>query len=179
MSTAEALQPSEQQAFSEGLRAGRLHLAATLNPYQYGSDLYKEWYRGVVQRDRRRDRQLEETTMTTNATSYRNGIPGHYDKRGIWREGETATPRTSAALSKVSDARHADKNNSRECHALIQSHVRLEMDYNDLRAETAELRHVLLSAAVLRPKLLIQYGAVPECVLDFCNRARAALEAAA
>jgi len=44
-----------------------------------------------------------------------------------------------------------------------------------LRAVNAELAAVLQSAAVLRPKLLTQYGAVPECVLDFCNRARAAL----
>ena len=38
-----------------------------------------------------------------------------------------------------------------------------------------ELRAILQSAQELRPKLLAQYGAVPECVLDFCNRARAAI----
>ena len=42
-----------------------------------------------------------------------------------------------------------------------------------LRQINAELRALLTTAQELRPRLLTQYGAVPECVLDFCNRARA------
>lgn len=42
----QVLEPSEQQAFSEGLRAGRLRLAPSLNPFEIGSDLYSEWHRG-------------------------------------------------------------------------------------------------------------------------------------
>ena len=38
--------PSDGSAFSEGLRVGRLKLGPALNPYRFGSDDYKEWYRG-------------------------------------------------------------------------------------------------------------------------------------
>lgn len=41
--------------------------------------------------------------------------------------------------------------------------------------EIRRLREVLQSAQELRIKLLGQLGYVPECVLDFCNKARAAL----
>jgi hypothetical protein len=39
-------QATEQEAFSEGLRAGRLRLPAGLSPYPIGSDLHKQWFRG-------------------------------------------------------------------------------------------------------------------------------------
>ena len=38
------------------------------------------------------------------------------------------------------------------------------------------LEDVLTAAQLLRPALLSIYGAVPECVLEFCNAARAALK---
>lgn len=44
-----------------------------------------------------------------------------------------------------------------------------------LTARVAELEALAKSAQGLRPILLRQYGAVPEAVLDFCNRARALL----
>jgi hypothetical protein len=36
----------ESDAFSEGRRIGRLKLSPALNDYPFGSDDYKEWYRG-------------------------------------------------------------------------------------------------------------------------------------
>jgi hypothetical protein len=36
----------ESDAFSEGRRIGRLKLGPALNDYPFGSDDYKEWYRG-------------------------------------------------------------------------------------------------------------------------------------
>lgn len=44
-----------------------------------------------------------------------------------------------------------------------------------LRAQNAELRTVLARAQALRGDLLGQLSYVPECVLDFCNRAREVL----
>lgn len=48
-------------------------------------------------------------------------------------------------------------------------------DRQALIEENEKLRSVLQQSQALRPALLVQYGAVPECVLDFCNRARAAV----
>ena len=45
MNAAEALQPSKQQAFIEGQRAGLLHLSPSLNPYPDDSELAAEWER--------------------------------------------------------------------------------------------------------------------------------------
>lgn len=45
-----------------------------------------------------------------------------------------------------------------------------------LQARIIELEDALRSAQQLRPALLRQYGAVPECVLEFCNRARQVLK---
>jgi len=36
----------ESDAFSEGRRIGRLKLSPAMNDYPFGSDDYKEWYRG-------------------------------------------------------------------------------------------------------------------------------------
>ena len=44
-----------------------------------------------------------------------------------------------------------------------------------LRAQVAALTEALHTAQELRPILLHQYGAVPECVLTYCNMVRAAL----
>jgi len=41
--------------------------------------------------------------------------------------------------------------------------------------ERDELIALLEMAQTLRPTLLAKYGAVPECVLDYCNKARALL----
>lgn len=46
---------------------------------------------------------------------------------------------------------------------------------DSLRAENQRLREALSGADPLRPVLLKQLGYVPECVLWFCNQARAAL----
>ena len=48
-------------------------------------------------------------------------------------------------------------------------------EHDRLLAENERLRATLQLAQAMRPSLLKDYGAVPECVLDFCNRARAAL----
>ena len=45
------------------------------------------------------------------------------------------------------------------------------------REQIAALREALEEAQKMRPMLLRQYQAVPECVLAYCNVARAALEA--
>jgi hypothetical protein len=42
----EQAQAIESDAFSEGRRIGRLKLSPSLNEYPFGSDDYKEWYRG-------------------------------------------------------------------------------------------------------------------------------------
>jgi hypothetical protein len=42
----EPLKARESDAFSEGRRIGRLKLGPALNDYPFGSDDYKEWYRG-------------------------------------------------------------------------------------------------------------------------------------
>ena len=45
MNADEALQPSKEQAFSDGQRAGHLHLSPSLNPYPDNSELAREWER--------------------------------------------------------------------------------------------------------------------------------------
>ena len=47
-----------------------------------------------------------------------------------------------------------------------------------MRAEKSELVRVLEKAQDLRPALLAQLHYVPECVLGYCNMARAALSKA-
>ena len=61
---------------------------------------------------------------------------------------------------------------------LIAAAPALLAECRRLRAEEARLVALLATAQALRPSLLKDYGAVPECVLDFCNRARAALSGA-
>lgn len=39
------MQPSKEQAFSEGQRAGHLLLSPSLNPYPQDSELAREWER--------------------------------------------------------------------------------------------------------------------------------------
>ena len=57
----------------------------------------------------------------------------------------TTTPRTDAALALVAKARETESDY--KCHdALIMSHVSLEIDYNDLRAEVKRLREALAQA---------------------------------
>lgn len=51
----------------------------------------------------------------------------------------------------------------------------LDTPADDVERDRAELIEVLRSSQELRFKLIRQYGAVPECVLDFCNNARALL----
>lgn len=51
----------------------------------------------------------------------------------------------------------------------------LECQRDELQAKCEGLVAALRRANDLRPMLLLQYGAVPECVLEFCNQARAAL----
>ena len=49
------------------------------------------------------------------------------------------------------------------------------MQYRDIDREAqrqAEMEILLQEAQELRPALLRQLGYVPECVLEFCNRAR-------
>lgn len=43
-------------------------------------------------------------------------------------------------------------------------------------AERPKLLALLAEAQDMRPTLLKQLGYVPECVLDFCNKARAAVK---
>jgi hypothetical protein len=57
----------------------------------------------------------------------------------------------------------------------LDDNMKLVADRDRLLALNKEMREVLQSAQELRPKLLAQYQAVPECVLGFCNRARAIL----
>jgi len=44
-----------------------------------------------------------------------------------------------------------------------------------LEGYATELEKVLRAAQIMRPILLKQYGNVPECVLDYCNKSRAAV----
>ena len=47
--------------------------------------------------------------------------------------------------------------------------------YAEQNCTVCQLRTLLKLAQNLRPLLLKTQGVVPECVLDFCNRARTAL----
>lgn len=79
---------------------------------------------------------------------------------------QTDTPRTDAVLAR--DWKRTSYTKAGELESLAKS---LERDNAALLAA----QRVLQTAQQLRPILLAQYGVVPECVLDFCNRARAAL----
>ena len=48
-------------------------------------------------------------------------------------------------------------------------------EFEEMESERDALRTVLLEAEALRPRLLKDFGYVPEYVLDFCNKVRAAL----
>ena len=51
----------------------------------------------------------------------------------------------------------------------------LEVERDRLRSEREELIAMLAKAQELRPRLLRLWQTVPECVLEFCNEARALL----
>ena len=51
----------------------------------------------------------------------------------------------------------------------------LEAERDALRAQVAELVGLLRDAEALRPRMLKDFGYVPEYVLEFCNKARAVL----
>ena len=71
---------------------------------------------------------------------------------------------------------NSERQRSHEIDQHIASNMGKIIDERDrLRAQVAALSEALQAAQELRPTLLRQYGAVPECVLDYCNSARAAL----
>ena len=53
--------------------------------------------------------------------------------------------------------------------------LELEAERDTLRAQVVELAGVLRDAEALRPRMLKDFGYVPEYVLEFCNKARAVL----
>ena len=83
---------------------------------------------------------------------------------------DTTTPRTDAALALVAKARETESDY--KCHdALIMSHVSLEIDYNDLRAEVKRLREALAA--------LLQDDGAADDITAVRKEARAALKATA
>jgi len=81
----------------------------------------------------------------------------------------TTTPRTDAALALVAKARETESDY--KCHdALIMSHVSLEIDYNDLRAEVKRLREALAA--------LLQDDGAADDIGAVRKQARAALKGA-